>query len=361
MPPFLLSSNFVYGFGILKIDVFIGGISVGKLRYFFNLLYISSVCVSMSATQITIQKIPQECASGLGQRLIKAIENYDGSITTIIEKDVDRLLKLGADVNVRDAEGNTALMQAVILGQDAIMSKKAALDKDAPHNVMFGFYSKARDILDDRYRVIYYFVDIYKARVDLQNDKGETALMRAIKYGSFDDGTLNGYVDFILNAFISVCWKCLNKQDHEGNSALMMAVEKNNSNIVGRLLQAGPKLYLKNKKGETAFDLAAPYPEINKMLHDFEEEKRAKNVLTVPVAQAQPVSTKKWVRKIKKAQQRQAVAIDKSKLWYEKKEAQEKELEQSMQGEEGLHENMEKNLHIVVQEECATASSVSKE
>ncbi|MHB9147539.1 MAG: ankyrin repeat domain-containing protein [Candidatus Amoebophilus sp.] len=144
---------------------------------------------------------------------------------------VEELLNRGAELNSSD-EWNTNLIEAIINKQPEII--KLLLEKGA--------------------------------KVDDQNNKGETALMCAVQEGDIDT------VSTLLEQGTDV-----NKKDLQGFTALMYIVKRmhgieilanklTNEDILEKLLEAGADINISNGDGETALYLANDKPEIKNLL-----------------------------------------------------------------------------------------------
>ncbi len=347
-----------------------------------TLLLSLGLCLGMHASQLSsigsrigtydspvaIKKLPAEFATELGQRLIKTIKNYDNN-----QQEIERLLKLGPDVNARDEEGNTALiaaaanykvnhlsifeelhgagfdlnarnnngntalMEATARGQDYIAALKSALEKGTPENLNFlrvGYYKGAENVIDNRRDIVWYLIN-HKAHVGLQNNKGETALLYALKYGHHVDGFSDSTdIDAPL---LYIGYN--NRQDKEGNTPLMIAAKNNAVSTVTLLLNRHVKLTIKNKQGQTAFDFAKPYPAIVEMLHDAEAQKVVvpkkyqDNSLPLPPTSEYSPNYSRSDNKIMPKNTNlssQEIATAKSKLWGEKKSEDEKDSQDTL-------------------------------
>jgi ankyrin repeat protein len=337
----------------------------------------------MSATQIALKKMDQKYAPELGQRLLQAIKSYDTHPSTI-----QRLIALGADCNARDnngdtalilaarndkipltvfkslrkagfpvdahgSNGNTALMEAVTRGQDSVMKSLDAVQHELDVEGKIKLYSQAEAILCERYDVFTYLMRIYSACVSLCNKKGETALLYALKYGWVHDPFLARHMNDIVIMLINRGH--LNVQDCEGNSPLMVAVQNEYTYIVKILLRPSLYLYLKNKQGQTAFDLAEPYPILAQMLHDFEKDLRKKNTLQVSLSFCKCVDTQRELAKkplTEKGQRLSEHAAMKNSLWLTKRKNQDTTAP-LCNDEKKFSENSLEDLKIVVQKVSA--------
>jgi hypothetical protein len=146
---------------------------------------------------------------------------------------VEFFIKTGVNPNIQDKENlNTALMLAAASLQPEVV--KFLLDSGA--------------------------------NPSLQNKLGETALILAT-LGSQADGAKERRIK-IVKLLIPITR--LNKQQWLGNTALMLAAEREQEDIVDLLLQAQANPNLRNDFGQTALDLATLYKNLHiaKLLKD---------------------------------------------------------------------------------------------
>ena len=132
--------------------------------------------------------------------LIRAVENGNIDISKM-------LVEAGADVNVRNNDGNTALILASRTGKEAIvemlLTDNSYWDDDG----------------------IYRIVMVWGTDVNARNNDGETALIRAVENGNIDISKM------LLDAGADV-----NVRNNDGNTALILASRTGKEAIVEMLL-----------------------------------------------------------------------------------------------------------------------------
>lgn len=203
--------------------------------------------------------------------LIVAVSAQKGAI-------IDLLINRSADVNHKNLSGDNALIVACRSGEAHIVEKlyKAGADvesKDSQDNSAlaiasrFGFTNLVELLINAG------------ADVDAKNRKGHTPLMQVVSKGYIDVARLlleagantdlkdrkHGYT-----ALMKVCFKGDQKmaglllqngadpdiQDKNGNSALMIAVQRKFPQMVEELLDYGADRNTRNKAGRCALDFA---------------------------------------------------------------------------------------------------------
>lgn len=162
------------------------------------------------------------CSEGMDKTktLIQAIK-YSNDLDAI-----ETAIECGASINNIDRNGCTPLMFAV----DPICGEKNSIPYASP----FSPVTKIIDLLTSQ-----------GAFVNAVDKQGETPLIKAAKNNISD-----GYDIFIaLEADFNI-------QDNLGNTALMHAARNGNIQTVEQILKGDPNRKLKNKSGETAYDIA---------------------------------------------------------------------------------------------------------
>lgn len=118
----------------------------------------------------------------------------------------------GANINLQDAQGNTALIRAVQTNNQELTKM---------------------------------LISAY-ADLNIQNIRGETALILAAKFNDLE------ITNLLLKAKAQ-----LNAQDRHSNTALLWAVKQNNLSIINILIAAKANLNIQDSNGKTALFLAA--------------------------------------------------------------------------------------------------------
>ncbi len=147
------------------------------------------------------------------------------------------LLEQGADVNIRDDDGDTALVRAV--NWKFFTTVRLLLEKDANPNV--------------------------------QDDLRKTPLMKAAAGGSL------AITDLLIQNGANI-----NAQDRYGETALIYAVHKNKPRIVTLLLYRGADPFLRERSfGLSALDWARREnrPKIVKIIADFVRERQTRALM----------------------------------------------------------------------------------
>ena len=203
-----------------------------------------------------------------------------------------QLLKSGAAVNARSNVGNTPLMEAARAGNPELVSlllKSGAKvnvtgwqhttaliagstgELEGANSVMFAPRAEIPDEVVDRAKVVRLLV---RAGADVRavNDDGENALSTVddeavrelikskINVNSRDNDGLTPLMDTVSGGVARLLVQAgaeLNATDPKGRSALMLAAERNYSDILKVLLTAKAKTDLQDKEGRTALMLAA--------------------------------------------------------------------------------------------------------
>lgn len=192
--------------------------------------------------------------------------------------EVNRLLKLGVDVNQTDSDGDTALIMATVNGYAALVKLLIAAHANPDLQNSSGVTALMEAVWGNNSTIVNMLLDAH-ADVNLKNHDEVTALMWASKRGYFKlvhiliaaganvdaqdkwgqtalyYATVNGYIEIVkslLNAGANA-----NMQDTEGNSILKKASGLGHLEIVKLLLAAHADVSLKDKLGVTAARCAA--------------------------------------------------------------------------------------------------------
>lgn len=176
-----------------------------------------------------------------GQREIREISLIEAVSDGDLVK-VKNLIEANADLNVRDSDGQTALMAATHFNNLDIV--KALIEAEADLDIQS--YQGATALMfaagEGRLAVVKELIEA-KAKLDIQSRQGATALMVAAAKGNTE----------IVEELIKAKAK-LDIQSNKGATALMVAVYKDHTDTVLKLVEAGAALNLVDKEGRTALD-----------------------------------------------------------------------------------------------------------
>ncbi|XP_028515034.1 serine/threonine-protein phosphatase 6 regulatory ankyrin repeat subunit A-like [Exaiptasia diaphana] len=163
-----------------------------------------------------------------------------GGMTTI----VDALITRGADVNIKDKKGNTALMHAIAQKSEDIALAIVKRSKDLKLNAVdnrgqTALMKAAINIMST------IAVELTKsgADVNMKDEEGKTALMHAI--AQRDEDTALAIIENSKDLH-------LNGVDNQGQTALMKAVIHRKTKVVQALIQFNALVDTKNHLGRTA-------------------------------------------------------------------------------------------------------------
>jgi ankyrin repeat protein len=168
------------------------------------------------------------------------------------ENIVDFLIKVGADINIKNTEGHTPLECALLANHHQIVSKLNLNQQDEDGNTPLHLAVRAGK--GGR-------VDcLMKARADIniKNKEGQTPL----------DCALAGDCADIVRQLGP------NVQDEKGDTALHRAIRAGDLNKVNLLMDAGASRDIKNNAGQTVFDTLLEKEEYQKSLDCFTHHDR---------------------------------------------------------------------------------------
>ncbi len=176
-------------------------------------------------------------------------------------------IKAGINIEARDSHGNTALRMASssLFGSPVEVVKLLILAGSDVH-VKTNYGGAGAKSVSSVYASMYkesIYIEIAKLLIDVganvndTDDKGITALMRAVKWNSL------AMVKLLIESSANV-----NVKDIKGNSVLMLAVKNNNLKTVELLIDAGANVNDTNKSGLSVLMTAAQLssPDIVKLL-----------------------------------------------------------------------------------------------
>lgn len=237
-----------------------------------------------TALMIAVEKENMDCIKTLILKIKRFLQLIRGQ--SIKNDKVARLqqdLNTIADPNIQDDEGKTALMMAVEKGNLKIVKalmgfsfqqkvssvfgglfESNLLTIDAKVDIqdnkgwtalMFAVSQKRKDIV--KLLLEKKFIVSKKKKTDIKNKEGQTALMLAVSKGDLE------IVNFLIKKGADV-----NAVDNNGKTPLMFAANSGNEGIVQALLKKKSDVNTKDKSGKTALDYArvAKHTEIADLL-----------------------------------------------------------------------------------------------
>lgn len=155
---------------------------------------------------------------------------------------LDLINTAGIDVKGRDKFGNIPLIQAVIMGYPEIVAAFLAKGADANMQDDNGKTALMRAVQASEFESLKILLNNEKTDVNLQDDDGKTALMQAIEHN------LPEFVDAIL----AKKQVDLEVQDEHGRTALMQAAGQGNPQIVDALIKKRADINARDRQGRTA-------------------------------------------------------------------------------------------------------------
>lgn len=184
----------------------------------------------------------------LDKKLFEAVKN-EASPSVI-----NKLIRIGANANTKDLEGQTVLMHAVEKGNVDIITTLirhlSPADLNAKNNA-----GDTALILAVKRKLSSIMTILLSSSSDIQlkqqDDDGYTALMLAVQEG--DDAIVATLIPYLCSA-------ALNKENNDGNTALNLAVLNNNLSILKLLLSMpGIQINKQGNRGLTALMIAASH------------------------------------------------------------------------------------------------------
>jgi ankyrin repeat protein len=206
------------------------------------------------------------------------------------------LIETGSDINTKDRNGNTLLIQAIKLGN--IDMVKFLISKGADINIegLYGFSPLTYAVIESKNKLIIQLLINSGININQQDSQGYTSFQRAIDFILYESDT-DVYVDIInflaeLGANINEkdkngytplmhAIKCgnlkfanlliklganIDQQDEDGNTHLIKAVRGKKLSVLNTLIKLGAKVNLKNKNGKSAYSYSRCDPEILNVL-----------------------------------------------------------------------------------------------
>jgi len=159
---------------------------------------------------------------------------------------VTELIAQGVDINVKDPEGNSALMLALIIKQDDIF--KYLLSKGAKINLQNNDGDTVIH-LAIKNRDLYYIENLIKTgpEMNIRNNDGNTPLICAIKRKNYS----------IARLLISTKKVDINIKNNEGNTALFFAIKDDARMIIELLQEYKTDLFIENNRKQIPLHYAA--------------------------------------------------------------------------------------------------------
>lgn len=159
-------------------------------------------------------------------------------------KTMKSLIRHGANVNLKDSNGEIPLVKAVV--HKSISVVEYLIKHGADINLK-NSYGMSPLIMSASERFLYILSLLIEKGADLNitNKSNETALITAINWDKSTSASL------LINSGAD-----LDLQDDTGKTALMLAIKNKNYEITKLLIKSNANLDLQNKKGETALMLA---------------------------------------------------------------------------------------------------------
>ncbi len=198
---------------------------------------------------------------GMGKELLKILDAED--IDEIDEKRAIELIKDGANIEKKDGDGNTALMNASANGHvkvvKALLDAGAEVDEKDKWNGTALMYASANGHVE----VAKALIDA-GAKVDEKDNNGNTALILASSYGHVE------VVKALLDAGAEV-----DEKNERGYTALIWASQYGHVEVAKALLDAGADVTITKNDGYTAIDCTIN-DEIKKLLNEAMERKEEK-------------------------------------------------------------------------------------
>ncbi|EAY09159.1 ankyrin repeat protein, putative [Trichomonas vaginalis G3] len=158
---------------------------------------------------------------------------------------LEYFISLGANINEKDKNGNTALHNVVAWNYDEMA--EVLISHGANINIKNEFEKTALDITAARnYKEMAEFLISHGAKINEKTKNGSTALHTAARNNSKE------MVEFLISHGAKI-----NEKTKNGSTALHTAARNNSKEMVEFLISHGAKINEKTKNGETALHIAA--------------------------------------------------------------------------------------------------------
>ena len=175
--------------------------------------------------------------------------------------EVEKLISAGVDVNARDKQKSTALIEAVYRNDIDIarLLIEAGADVNAQNEkgqtaLMIAAYNNNLEMcqmLCDHIKN-----NVYQINASLKDKDGNNALMIAIENNSYRKDYYNEHLETLaklvnyLSEYINI-----NERNKKGDTALHIALYNDNFTVAKILVKKGANVYIKNKKDICPVDI----------------------------------------------------------------------------------------------------------
>ncbi|MBO7244321.1 MAG: ankyrin repeat domain-containing protein [Alphaproteobacteria bacterium] len=182
------------------------------------------------------------------------------------QEEIKELLKKGADMEVKDEDGQTALIRAAKIGDREGVKSLAELGADVEAKDDAGQTALMMLACNGYFEVVKYLAE-GGADLEAKDEDGQTALMVAANWGELD----------VVKCLVE-CGADLDVKDKDGQTALMMLACNGHFEVVKYLAQKGADLEVKDKDGQTALDHARMWGKADclKFLEELQQKEVAK-------------------------------------------------------------------------------------
>ena len=147
-------------------------------------------------------------------------------------------------INLQDIQGNTALLYAVFKGNYDIVKTLIENGSDYKMRNFMGLSVMHMCAQGDKPSLLIYFKDKYNLDIYDRDFNGNTPLHWAVNSAS--ENSINFLISWMKN---------INFVDKKGQTPLHIAIHTLRPKLIKKLLYKGADLYIKNKNGESVYDI----------------------------------------------------------------------------------------------------------